>query len=444
MGTEPFWEGSVPIMRNGKRWFDLIHAKKYRICISLLLALVLGACSVSTAPPSVDASSISMLPSPPPTDDVSELRQCSGSSGQGFYTVEGFFRSGASITYIDYAAREELFLCASPNCTHTDDGCTSFLPLDASLASPDAFVAGGKLLLLQTGTSETQPPHIEARELNGTGAVRLAEFPANYFVHPSPHIYTDDAALYLIAEETLAENTQLLSHLIRVDLASGESRVLYTFAEGLHPDIKGAAGRALLLAEFNGSDRVEISAFDVDREMRNETPVWVWDAAATGIGLQGQTLCLSDYADQSLRMTDLVTGEVTQLDWSGMQREHPGCQAGFMPFPGPYLRFVFPDIQPGETVFYEDIMDSRDGSWWPFSMQQSYTGHDIPILDVIPSEEGDLLLVRTDYEDAYVLDEGQQRMELIAPQYALIRLEDFVHSTPSFQPIHSQIYQTAG
>lgn len=422
----------------------MIHAKKYSICISIFLVLTLCACSVGETQPPEDTSSILAIPSNSPIEDISVLRQCSGSSGQGFYTVEGFFRSGASITYIDYAAREELFLCASPNCTHTDESCTSFLPLDASFAIPDAFVAGGRLLLMQTGASETQPPHIDARELNGTRVARLAEFPANYFLHPSPSVYTDDAALYLIAEETLAENTQLLCHLIRVDLASGESRVLYTFAEGLQPDIMGAAGRALLLAEFNGSDLIEISAFDLDREMRDETPVITWDAANTGIGLQGQALYLSDHAGQYLRMTDLVTGEVTRLDWSGLQREHPGCQAGFRPFPDPYIRFLFPDIQPGETVFYEYIMDSRDGSWWPFSMQQSYTGHDIPILDVIPSEEGDLLLVRTDYEDAYVLDEGQQRMELIAPQYALIRLEDFVHSTPNFQPINSQIYQTAG
>lgn len=422
-----------------------MHTKKHRICISLLLALALCACSAKETQPSADASGAAG-PSPEPSAGIAApaLRQCSGSSGQGYYAAEGFFRDGASITYIDYAAKEELFLCASPNCTHTNGECTSFLPLDSSLAVPDAFVAGGRLLTLQTGASETQPPHIDARELDGAGAVRLAEFPTNYFVHPSPNVYTDDAALYLIAEETLAENTKVLFHLIRVDLASGESRILHTFAEGVRPDIQGAVGRELILAEFNGSDQIGITGFDLEREVRNETPVITWDAANTGFGLQGQTLYLSDYAGQFLRTTDLVTGETAQLDWSGLQREHPGCQAGFMPFPGPYIRLLFPDIQPEGTTFYEYIMDSRDGSWRPFSMRQSYTGHDIPILDVIPSKEGELLLVRSDYYDAYLLDGNQERMELAAPRYALIRLEDFVRSVPNFQPIHSQIYQAAG
>lgn len=419
-----------------------MHTNKRKVLVLFLLLLTLCACSANEVRTPTGSSDTPSPSSGSLTEEiVSELRQCTGSSGQGYYTIEGFFRDGASITYIDYDAREELFLCASPNCTHTNEDCASFLPLDRSLAVPDAFVAGGRLLTLQTGTSETQPPHIDARELNGTGLVRLVEFPTNYFVHPSPNVYTDDAAIYLMAEETLTESTEVLFHLIKVDLASGESCILHTFAEGIHPDIQGAVGRELILAEFNGSDRIEITRFDLEHETRDKTPVWIWDAASTGIGLRGQTLFISDYAGQFLRMTDLVTGEITRLDWSSLQQEHPNIDSGFCPFPWPYIRFLFSDIQPGNTSFYEYILDSRDGSWWPFSMRQSYTGHDMPILDAILSEEGDLLLVRSDYYDTYILDGNQKRMELTAPRYALIRLEDFVRSVPNFQPIHSQIYQ---
>lgn len=37
------------------------------------------------------------------------------------------------LSYIDYASAQQLVLCASPNCTHSDDSCTAWIPPDTSV-----------------------------------------------------------------------------------------------------------------------------------------------------------------------------------------------------------------------------------------------------------------------------------------------------------------------
>ena len=45
---------------------------------------------------------------------------------EGFYSIE-FLDEGQFLTYIDFASRTKIPLCASPNCTHSDETCGAFL-----------------------------------------------------------------------------------------------------------------------------------------------------------------------------------------------------------------------------------------------------------------------------------------------------------------------------
>ena len=106
-------------------------------------------------------------------------------TGEGSYggTAAGAYRlvyradGSSNITYIDYATRSEIYLCNRPNCTHDNESCTSWLPMDG--ISKDVFVAGDHLVILYHGSASdvdefgsAAMPHIDIANLDGSSEKR--------------------------------------------------------------------------------------------------------------------------------------------------------------------------------------------------------------------------------------------------------------------------------
>ena len=102
-------------------------------------------------------------------------------TGEGTYggTEAGAYRlayradGSSNITYIDYATCSEIYLCNRPNCTHDNESCTSWLPMDG--INKDVFVAGDHLVIIYNGSTSNieefgaaAMPHIDIANLDGS------------------------------------------------------------------------------------------------------------------------------------------------------------------------------------------------------------------------------------------------------------------------------------
>ena len=106
----------------------------------------------------------------------------------GFYTVRYAADGAANVMFVDYAAGVETCLCASPNCTHDSEACTSWCGCPANI--PDVFPAGDRLVWVYLGNPEYVDEYgdaarcrIEVSGLDGAGRenVQLLPPPAGSF-----------------------------------------------------------------------------------------------------------------------------------------------------------------------------------------------------------------------------------------------------------------------
>ncbi len=83
-----------------------------------------------------------------------EANNKSGTIGteDGYYYVM-YHHGNSNLMYTDYATMQQIYLCSTPNCTHSDESCPSFLG-QKSLA-PIAQLSTGELLMMQTVYTET-------------------------------------------------------------------------------------------------------------------------------------------------------------------------------------------------------------------------------------------------------------------------------------------------
>ena len=102
-------------------------------------------------------------------------------SEQGYYEIHYDESNQPNIYYIDYATRQEVYLCAAPNCNHDREGCTSWI--DPEEGSYFPLVSGEHLLLVHITYGVEAPeraiPHIDAANLDGSDRRTLVSFAAN-------------------------------------------------------------------------------------------------------------------------------------------------------------------------------------------------------------------------------------------------------------------------
>lgn len=142
----------------------------------------------------------------------------------------------------DYSTRQQAVLCGEAGCTHSDEGCTAFLPTYASRHS--LLEAAGGLVLVDRGevipvfedeygpaTSYTYlPATLSWMNYDGTGRRRLCELGEQDQLERG--WITDDAFLYCIrtlpAEDMTAPDAEYNKDraILKIDLASGEVAVL--------------------------------------------------------------------------------------------------------------------------------------------------------------------------------------------------------------------------
>lgn len=110
----------------------------------------------------------------------------------GFYYVESL-HNGEYLAYIDYATKQQLPLCAAPNCAHEDESCTAWLGEQYA-----GFVAvwNNKLYALETSCGQKTPAALWEMELNGENRRLVYKFDASSMV-TTENQFASSNTLYL-------------------------------------------------------------------------------------------------------------------------------------------------------------------------------------------------------------------------------------------------------
>ena len=233
----------------------------------MMAAAVLASCSAQQA--GAPATSENAAPSAPPAGDnapAGELKMLSLSpddtgaqacTDQGMYWVES--EDGRSmIHYWDLATGQATYLCASPNCQHTDDSCTAFAT--STGFAPSIGVDEEHLYLFFIDYNDGQneyPARIEVGNLDGGDRHTLYTFGSGQTMGAG--VVSDGARLYL-TRSTVSPEGAYSNELISLDVNTGELTTLYSADEG-YLFVLGTDGDELWIKEITTDGIHKVSTY---------------------------------------------------------------------------------------------------------------------------------------------------------------------------------------
>lgn len=197
-----------------------------------------GSFSRSAAEPALAASTQSELPAPE-TVAHGELQALHWTTDEGYYNGRGL------LSYIDLSTRQEVPLCSRPNCTHTDESCTAFLPADAMVMMP--FVADDRLVFEMVTGAATQ---LCTAGLDGSERTVLLDSGGSSC---SPICFDDDF-YYVVSQQDTEQGPQ--TTVDRVPKAGGRRETLFRLPTAF--TVLGCTGRQIILSttDYSAMDAI--------------------------------------------------------------------------------------------------------------------------------------------------------------------------------------------
>lgn len=164
------------------------------------------------------------------------------------------------LSYIDYSSCVEMPLCASPNCTHSSESCTAWMPPHSAASSPCILKNDQIVFCLQQSDPERSALYIADKDGSNRRALISDQpgwgdfFP---FFSDAPYLADDTFLYFILLQHGLDVDTSLA--LYRVPLVGGEMEFLFP----LDSDISylGTWGRELILSRshYDEPEHPEIS-----------------------------------------------------------------------------------------------------------------------------------------------------------------------------------------
>lgn len=267
------------------------------------------------APPSVDFS-------PMQTNGVEVLRE--DLVDDGFPSSSGYYRVisqedqiAFNVCYTDFATRQEIYLCNQPNCTHDNESCTSWFPLDNAITYP--VPVGDKLVLIHGAV----PGYAEVMKEDGVAQVILmnpdgseqktiARFSSTDRIASVPPggLARDNENVYFVLESDIDGTRTLYAANINTETVEP----LYVMPEP-GEKIVGGVGDELVLSyspetydlSVEGRDMTSyVVRFNPDTQM--VTPLFSHPYLDANICADGKYFRLA--ADGTIYVYDLETGEI--------------------------------------------------------------------------------------------------------------------------------------
>lgn len=237
------------------------------LLLAALLVTMLLACGCGAAVPGRQnadpASAVDPAPADPTTeatppatgeDDGNILalwtqsqNRLSAYTEDGFYFLshEKYLPGAMNIKYIDFATRQETFLCAVPNCTHDTDACTSYFVTNGAC---EIFYAYDHLFLLNH--SNVQQNSVTVCDPDGGNARTLLTMEDGTALG-NVYFGADRSHFYFVMHRTVKEDDGIYYHksLQSLDLDTGALREVYAMDDDEY--CEGNYGRYFFIRQLD-------------------------------------------------------------------------------------------------------------------------------------------------------------------------------------------------
>lgn len=231
-------------------------------------------------------------------------------SPKGLYTVKQVEPGSYNIFFIDANSRKSSYLCASPNCAHNSDACSSFLSTNGAEWGYQIFFHQDKLYLLSA--SSNSAPVLMRCNADGSDRENVATLKSGEVIIGMLFGYDDS----ILCEMFCANDGNSTTQLEQINLDTGSRKTLIVYPSDQNEYIlTGAAGNELVYAcrgakgrwFFTVNPAVEGQELAACAE-QNAICEPFQESAVNGT-VQGDYLCFYDMSSKTLSYKNLLTGE---------------------------------------------------------------------------------------------------------------------------------------
>lgn len=382
---------------------------------------------------------------------------------QGYYQftesqeiADGLY--GRRLTYIDYAQREEVYLCSDSACLHNSATCSSVFLDDEFGRDPLPFVweetlyvlgreydEDGVVEVLGGGAPDMAVAALYRMELDGSDRKKIYTFPEDTVVEML--VFGSKDALWFVTKEPVFEQegsqTYTLAkerRLCRYSIADNEMSegISLDFGDNIQYKVIGGHGSLLVLSGVaypDGMSETDVMRLD-DDEWRN-----VWQNSSTVYSTfdvetqEKKEIYRTDNREMSfcavkgstLFIADSVSGEITRLNLD------TGEQSVLASLKQNYIYYVLRD-----TLCCVNTEDANDNSLYFVDMESGEVKRSMLTnlslgweLDILAETEREVLVIY-DYD---AKDNGDGSYEILQYKYALISKEDLYNGVAGYKPV---------
>lgn len=362
------------------------------------------------------------------------------SSQNGYYEIRNLGEGAGNIVYTDYATEQSVYLCANPNCAHTNETCSSWVQNDG----------WGDYLFMGPEQKELYYVSIGSPEDNGRSCVwvmepdggnrrLLAELPAKGRVNYQAA--ADSRYLYFFM--TVGEQSVLKPdcQLVRVDRQNGEVTVLVKGLAYDEVNLVGAFGSTLVL-QNDHDEQMDYEGYDLKTGKFTEFASFDYDSFSGFTALEGSRLFLLEHLkDKTGRLTmwDFTDGSKKVVEDVPCTASEDGTALGYVMLTyGDHLLFEYLDNAAEDIVRCLYDIDVETGTIHKIDLTYN-KWLDTPYPVWVLAEAGDDFLVVSDVVSAAVnsMEEGvvTRRQVDDLQVKALIAKEDFYQNRPDYRII---------
>lgn len=392
------------------------------LCFSLAICCLTGctaASTESTAPPSESTEGAAAAAGAAFTSAGDGVYV---TTDTGIYELQTVFPDSANLFYTDINTKERIFLCATPNCTHEEESCPSYIATPSAMFPPMLLRVGDQLLVVTERTDSSNP---RAVLMNMDGSDRRTAFELSSNQYMQGGFFTTGNDLYFDLCE-FAENGDVSYQLWYANFQDGSLEKVMDLGSGeSHYSLCDCAGSALCFNHIS-PDGISYCMYDPQSNTMQE-PFYVDDSVSGNSLIRDGYLFVLNEQDNSVQRIRLSDNERKSATFT--VKESFGAPSMNYLFDG-NLMITETQMAPADTAYAvcSYTLDFDTGACTEFTLQTPYNDRPVYALATV----GDYCYVATDYrtytptsvsEDGTVSD-----FDYVANIYAFITKQDYINS----------------
>ena len=404
------------------------------LSLSLAIACLSGCSAANTEIASSSAATATVTPTTDSTE-VPASNNVFTSAGDGLYVttdsgiyeLQTVFPDSANIFYTDANTKERIFLCATPNCTHADESCPSYIATPSAMFPPMLLRVGDQLLVVFTETTDSSNPHGMLMNMDGSNRRTVFELASNQYMQGG--FCTSGNDLYFDLYE-IDDSGNVTYQLWYVSFENGTSeKVMDLGSDSDHYSLCDGVNNELCFNHLS-SDGISYCMYDPQSKTMSD-PFFVDSSSSGNSMIQDGYLFVLDEQASSVQRISLSDKE--QASASFTVKEGFGAPSMRYLFDGNLMiteaQTLAADIPTdGSYDMCSYILDFDTRNCTEFTLQTPYNNRPVYVLTTI----GDTCYVATDYKTytpTSVSEDGTvSNFDYVANIYAFITKQDYINS----------------